>query len=265
MSQREVRIEGIDRVMHLLDVVGDSAPFALSYAINLTGRAAQKEMRAQIDRRFQLRGTKKQFERAIVLRQGNKHRPAAVLGVGSSMMASPTSATAKLGGILARHEEAESPVSGLLYRNPVGNRFTAEGFALPAPGMRTATRNPSRKLYPRSLGFLQRRLPSGEYGFANPVKRKGRQRDGRIGRRSYFIIPGVGIFERRKGALGWIPRPVWFFSKQIRRPARLGLWETAEEVVRQDFEANVEEAVAWVLARQLTSSRGGTPRGLVRR
>jgi hypothetical protein len=262
---REIRIEGHDRVQVLLEVVGDSGPFALSYAINLTGRAAQREMRAQIDRRFQLRGTKKQFQKAIVLRQGNKHRPAAVLGVGSNMVASPTSATAKLGGILARHEEAESPVSGLIYRNPVGNRFTAEGFALPAPGMRTPTRNPPSKYYPRNLGFLQRRLPSGDYGYANPVKRKGRKRDGRIGRRSYFIKPGVGIFERRKGALGWIPRPLWFFSKQIRRPARLGLWETAEEVVRQDFDSYVEEAVAHVLARRLMSAGpGGRVRGFVR-
>ena len=219
--------------------IGRQAPFALSLAINNTGLKAQKAVRAEVARSFSLRGTASFFDRGVVFTRGTKGKPMAELMIGVSSGAKG-GATARASAILARHEEAGSRESTEVVR--AGSKLVPAGFFLPGPGMRTASTNVPRRLYPAAIGATIRTEPSGKAYYASNVKERGR--GARKVRDAFFVIPRVGIFQRQSGGLGSKVRPIWFFARRVSTPARTGFRNMAEEAIEDHWEIEARKAIA---------------------
>jgi hypothetical protein len=222
--------------------IGRQAPFALSLAINNTGLAAQKAARGEVARSFSLRGTGTFFDRGVVFNRGTKAKPTAVLSVGVDS-ATKGGATARASMILARHEQAGTRESTEVVR--AGGKLVEAGFFLPGPGLRTASTNVPRRLYPSAIGATIRVDPAGKAYYASNVKQKGRGQ--RQVRDAYFVIPRVGIFQRQSGGLGSKVRPIWFFARRVRTPARTGFQRMAEETIEDRWEIEARNAIARAL------------------
>jgi hypothetical protein len=270
---KNIAMSGQDEIKQALAQLGKNAYDAALMGMNATGRHMQRSMRGELPKRFTMRGTASQFERAIVFQQATRGklvtvagvdslisfqkrqgvREAAVLKVGSDQGGTKATATNKLGRILARHEEAGVRTSAEVYR--AGNQTFVGGFFLPAEGMRTSSANPKRSLYPTSIGIQMRRDVDGSGTFAKSKRKTTFSRKSgqlRLGE-SFYAIPGVGIFRRRaeigpkvKGQRG---EPLWWFSRRVRTPARLRLWETADQVFQRFAVAYTMDAVETVLER----------------
>ncbi len=210
---------GLER--RLSDVEARQMPFAKSRALNRTALDFQKEMRDSLPKKFTIRsGTTKRFlERMIKIEKfdrSNKNKLSVTVGIqGPGFFPSETDNRAK---ILARHE--------------LGGTFSAFPFYLPAPGLRGATREIPRKLYPSNLRLAPRRTPTDYL----PALKKGKLRT--------FIIPGVGIFQRQsKDEID----SIWFFKEQIHLKPRLGFYDTAIKVVNDRWQKNFVESFAFAV------------------
>lgn len=219
--------------------IGRQAPFALSLAINNTGLMAQKAARGEVARSFALRGTGSFFDRGVVFKRGTKAIPMAELMIGVDS-ASKGGATARAGAILARHEESGARESSDVVR--AAGKLVPAGFFLPGPGMRTRSTNVPRKLYPSAIGATIRLDPSANAYYASNIKQKGR--GAKQVRDAYFVIPRVGIFQRQSGGLGSKVRPIWFFARRVRTPARTGFQRMAEETIEDRWEGEARKAIA---------------------
>jgi hypothetical protein len=198
---------------------------------NWLGIESQGAMRREMPNRFSFRGTRSQFEKAIVFQQAKASGSGAlqaVLKVGGS---GAETATSKFGRKLARHEEeGQRTQSDEVYYDGRGRAFRA-GFYIPAKGMRTATSNPARRLYPSSVGAAMRVMGKGENARLGLAKGTRKGSRGRGTGESFFATP-KGIFRRKHTSFGGRVdvELLWFFRSRIRTPARLRLWETAEKV-----------------------------------
>ena len=242
-----LKTEGVAEVQKALEgLQKTTAKRAVVLWANWVGLESQAEMRRQLGSRFSFRGTSERFEKAIVFQQatqGGKREAQAVLKVGGPGYGQ--SATQNLGVILARHEEADARTqSNETYYDGRGRAFRA-GFFLPAKGLRTTTSNPPRAMYPTAIGAALRLTPESRLVLASGTK-KGSKKKGTGS--SYFATP-KGIFRRRHTNFGGKVdvEAVWWFRSNIRTPARLGLWTTAEQVIQSRAEAlglqAVEEAI----------------------
>ena len=246
-----LKVEGTAEVQRMLAALGPKAKAATKLWANWIGLEAQGEMRDRLPERFALRGTAEGFRRAIVFqaaRTGPRGELNAILKVGSDGPGGTrASATRNLGAILARHEEASARTdSKQVYRKPSG-AIVKGGFFLPANGLRTASTNPPRSLYPTSIGAQIRSDAGGRVGFASGTK-KGTKR---TGTGSSFFVTDKGIFRRRHTGFGGRVdvEAIWWFARTIRTPARLGLWTTAEQVFQTRAVALGTQAVEETIFR----------------
>lgn len=228
-----MKVEGVDEVQKRLSTLKSStAKKAVTTWTNWVGIEAQGEMRKVLPSRFQLRGTAEGFRKAIVFQAATtrgERMVKAELKVGGPGFGQ--SRTQNLGVILARHEEAETrrrtSAGGLADLVRIsGGRMIEGGFFVPANGIRTAGENPPKGLYPRAIGVQMRADPSGRMFFAKGSKGKGASKV------SYFATE-KGIFRRRavRAAGTREVEAIWWFKRTIRTPARLGLWQTADQVL----------------------------------
>jgi len=232
-------------VKRSLAAIGRQAPFALSLGLNNLGLEAQQKARGEIHRTFNLRGTGKFFDRGVIFKRGNKRNPTATLSIGADGPF-PASGTKRASAILARHEQASQRQSTEVVR--AGNKLVPAGFFIPGPGMRSASQGVPRKLYPSAIGATIRfdgKQPGIAAYYASSVKSKGRGK--RNVRDEFFVIPRVGIFQRQSGGLGSKVRPIWFFARTIRTPARTRFAETAGDVVDGRFVFHIDAAIARAL------------------
>lgn len=247
--QNAITVYGAEEVKAELAKLGRDAPHAVRIATTLIGEHAQRTMQAQIGQRFTFRGTTERFQKAIIFqapRNGSSRKVQGVLKVGSDTGGTKATATRNLGVILARHEEPDSRTTQQIYRLANGKYITA-GFFLPAKGLRTASQNPPRALYPTSIGAQIRTDPSGDAYFAKGTK-KGSKKKGTGA--SYFATQ-QGIFKRRHTGFGGRVQveAIWWFRSRVRTPARLRLWETVEQVFERFAVAYAMDAIDTVLDR----------------
>ena len=226
-----IRTEGTAEVQRMLAALGPNAKKASTMWVNWIGLEGQGAMRAELPQRFTMRGTADLFRKAVVFQQATnngKRERQAILRIGSDGPGgTKASATKNLGNILARHEEAETRTdTKQVYRLSKGG-VVKGGFFLPANGMRTSSSNPPRSQYPTSIGAQIRSDPSGRVYFASGNQKGSKKK----GNGSSFFVTEKGIFRRRHTSFGRAEiEAVWWFTKTVRTPARLGLWATAEKV-----------------------------------
>jgi hypothetical protein len=249
-TQQTITVVGTDEVRQALKQLGDDAPHALRIATTNLGEHAQRTMRAQIGNRFQFRGTLAGFQRAVVFQapRAAGRKVSAILKVGSDQGGTKATGTRNLGVILARHEEAGSRTeSGQTFFDGQGRQMSGLGFFIPAPGLRTASQNVPRKLYPRNIGAAMRQGVDGGYTLAKGTKKGSKKK----GNGESFFATRNGIFRRRHTGFGGRVEveAVWWFRKGIRTPARLRLWETAEEVFERFAVAYAMDAIGLVIER----------------
>ena len=259
-----LKVENTAEVQKMLAGIGKSAPKAVQRWANWIGLEAQGAMRAELPNRFHMRGTADQFRKAVIFQQattkGDRHLQAILrIGAGGLVNSTKASASQKLGVILARHEDAETRTSNAIYRmgSAVNRGQTFQGgFFLPAKGLRTASTNPPRKLYPTSIGAQMRKGDGagGSYFAKDKRKTSFSRKSGQLNLgESFYVVPGVGIFRRgaiigpkAKGSRG---EPLWWFKRTVRTAARLGLWETAERVFQVRAVALGQQAIEETLFR----------------
>lgn len=269
MTAKTIVITGADEVTAALASIGKrQAVKAATLWTNSLGLESQGEMRRTIGQRFSFRGTTDGFRKAVVFQEAKAsgdRAQKAVLKVGGPGFGQ--SRTQKLGAVLARHEEAntrtKAPTGGLadLVRLS-GNRLApVGGYFMPANGMRTSTQNPPASMYPRAIGVQMRADPSGAMSFAKGTKKGSKKSGNGV---SYFATE-QGIFRRRHTGFGRADvQAIWWFRRTIRTPARLGLWETAEEVMQRRAIALGLQAIEETIFREwVADSQKGAPRRLL--
>ena len=253
-----LKVDGAQAVTDALQTMrAGTARKAVRTWANWVGIEAQAEMRKTIPTRFSFRGTADGFRQAIVFNQavlrGNAELQAK-LSVGAST--SRTSRTAKLGAILARHEEAEtrtrSADNGLqdLVRTSRG-RMVQGGYFIPANNLRTPSANPPKGLYPRAIGVQMRQDKAGKLTFAKSTKGRGASKV------SYFATE-KGIFRRlATRAVGQrAVQAIWWFTRRVRSTPRLGLWDTASQTFQERAVALGLQAVEETLFREWLARSG---------
>lgn len=256
MTQKTITVVGSDDVKAELAKLGKDAPEAVRIATTLIGERAQREMRQKLPTRFTFRGTAEAFSRAIIFqapRASATRKMTAMLKVGSDTGGTKATATRNLGVLLARHEEPDSRTeTGQVVFDGRGRPMTGLGFFLPANGLRTRATNPPRKYYPSSIGAALRRTPDNRVLLAKGTKKGSKSR----GTGESFFATRLGIFRRRHTSFGGRAevQAVWWFTRTIRTPARLALWETAESVFDRFAVAMTFDAIDIVLER--TSPKG---------
>jgi hypothetical protein len=223
-----------DTIKADLAAIGRQAPFALSLGINNTGLAAQTAVRQAIRTNFAIRGTGAFFDRGVVFQRGTKAKPEAALFIGVEG-GWPRMATKRASAILARHEQGGQRESTAVVK--AGNQLVPGGFFLPGPGLRSRGANPPRSIYPSAIGATLRRQVSGEQRYAKDVKGRGAKRA------AYYVIPRVGIFERKSGGLGTRSRPIWFLSRTVRTAPRTDFESTAQRTVDDVWSLKVSAAI----------------------
>ena len=255
-NQRTITVVGSDEVRASLAALGKDAPHAIRIATTNIGEHAQRVMRAQIGQRFTFRGTASGFQRAIVFqkpRDTATRNIQGVLKVGSDQGGTKATATRNLGVILARHEEADTRTeSGQVFFNGQGKAMTGLGFFLPANGLRTNSANPPRRMYPAAIGATMRLDAGGKLTLASGTRKGSKRR----GTGESFFATRNGIFRRRHTGFGGRVdvQAVWWFRSRIRTPARLRLWDTAQEVFDRFAVAYAMDAIDLVIER--TSPKG---------
>jgi hypothetical protein len=233
-------------VREALMSAAEQAPFAASLGINKTLYAAQKEQRARLPERFTFRSgsSASLFSRAVSVEATTKKNLS-----GGVEMKTPGGGSVgwrsgdRLASMFYRHEVGGSRISTALYR--AGNQLVSEGFFIPAEGLRGPSKPVPRSLYPKAIGVALRRQVEGGEGFASTVKKKSKRR---THTRSYFVIPGVGIFQREHHAEHTEVDSVWFFHHRVTIKPRLRFIETVQRVVIEQLPTHVEAAVRRAIA-----------------
>jgi hypothetical protein len=80
---KNIAMSGQDEIKQALAQLGKNAYDAALMGMNATGRHMQRSMRAELPKRFTMRGTASQFERAIVFQQATRGKLVTVAGVDS--------------------------------------------------------------------------------------------------------------------------------------------------------------------------------------
>lgn len=251
------------------------AVFAMARAINQTLEQKQAQMRAHVASRLTIRNQKarKFFSDAIRFgraeRADVKQQPIAgrIVVLGGNQ-AARTAVFRRFGQMLLRQEEGGVARSNAVYLTQ-RRAFVPQGFKIPAPGLRTASKAMPKQFYPDAIGLSDaplRRQDLNGFGFQYKGGRKKR-RGFKKNTRYFFVKEGVGIFVRHQGgALNATGGPmrmssasrgyadkrseydaIWFFRRQIRLPRRLQLEETftsgLAERLRFNYERQLSEAL----------------------
>ncbi len=234
---------------------GKQAVFALAVAINKTLEQKQAQLRAHVASRLSIRNGQAKKTFGDVFRFGTAQRADAkrlplsgrIDVVGGSVGAT-ASLFRRIGAIVIRQEEGGTFTSNALYRTQ-RNEFAPQGFTIPAPGLRTSTRQMPKSLYPSSLGLSGAALRRRDLTGLGSQYKGGRKKKGgfKKGTKYYFVKPGVGIFMREPKAQasagsskairmftasrGTMDKgseydSVWFFRRRINLPRRLRIAET---------------------------------------
>lgn len=196
--------------------------FAMARAVNRTMEQRQLDEQEHIARTLKIRnGTARSYFRRVVQfgradRADHKVQPiAAQLRIIGGTEAARTDVFKRFGALVLRHADGGARTSDQLYRNQ-RNELSPEGFAIPAPGLRTATRGVPRNLYPAAIGLTSRRAIEGGFHFANQYKGGKKKRGGfRKGTKYYFVKEGVGIFVREQLGKHSEYDALWFFRRRI--------------------------------------------------
>lgn len=249
--QKPIVVIGDAEVRRSLQQLGKDAPQAIRIATTQIGEHAQRQMRSQMASRFSFRGTLAGFQKAVVFqapRETSRRKIQGVLKVGSDQGGTKATATRNLGVILARHEEAGTRTeSSQVFFNGQGKAMTGLGFFIPAPGLRSTSQNPSRRMYPSNIGAAMRLDAGGKFTLASGTKKGSKKK----GTGESFFATREGIFRRRHTGFGGRVdvEAVWWFRRTIRTPARLRLWETANEVFDRFSVAYAIDAIELVIER----------------
>ncbi len=242
-----LKIEGDERAKAMVKALGDQAPHAVRMAANEVGESMQRAMIREMPSRFQMRGTREGFAKAVVFAKaipGRSNRASAILKVGGQGVGQ--SRTQKLGVILARHEDAQTRTeSGQVFFDGRGKAMTGLGFFLPAKGLRTSTTGVPRRLYPAAIGAAMRLTPQNTLILAKGTRKGTKKKTGES-----FFATKEGIFQRKHTQFGRADvEAIWWFRSRIRTPARLGLWTTAEAVFDRFALKYLEDAIDTVISR----------------
>ncbi|MGH7635796.1 MAG: hypothetical protein ACRENC_18865, partial [Gemmatimonadaceae bacterium] len=189
-------------------------------ALNRTALDFQSAMRTALPQRCTIRSsvTLNFFTRMIKIAtvdRATKQFPTVTISI-----AGPSS-----GSIGAQAQKAQ-----LLARHELGGVHTAPLFFIPAPGLRSASSNIPKALYPVNLGLTPRKLIAG-----------GSTGGGTQGKRRTYVVPGVGIFQRiSKDETDLL----WLFRQRIVLKPRLGFYATAQATVQSRWIPNFSRAFA---------------------
>lgn len=257
------KVVGREDVAKLLKQLGDDADAAARIAVTGIGEHMQAKMRAELPNRFRFRGTLSQFNNAVVFQAPKvtqKKTIEGVLRVGTEhAQGSKASATNRLGAILARHEEGGERTASNSIRLSTGATHSA-GFFIPSGALRSSSQNPPRAMYPANVGAVLRNGDGKGMGsyYAKSV-RKTRKSSGVTIMGESFVITEKGIFRWKHGFGGTTNRhggtffdraePMWWFTRRIRTPRRLGLWLTAEQVFDASAIGHILAAIDTVIER----------------
>ncbi|BAH39281.1 MAG TPA: hypothetical protein DGD08_10305 [Gemmatimonas aurantiaca] len=143
----------------------------------------------------------------------------------------------RYGGIILRHDEGGQFSSNALYRTQ-NRQFTAGGFVIPAPGLRSAARGMPRSLYPAQIGLSSRSIKYEDSDDPQRQYKGGKKKRGRGFRKNtrfYFVKENVGIFVRTQVGKESEYDAVWFFRRQINIRGRLELEKTYQYGLAQEY------------------------------
>lgn len=232
-------------VATLTDVQRRQIPFALQLTLNRTAEARQRRLQDHITSDLTIRNasTKANFRKVVrFAREDRADKNVGKQVATLRILGGDTKATApllqRLGGIVLRQDEGGARSSSQLYRS--GNRFVAGGFALPAPGLRSATKGVARKLYPYALGLTTQANISGGDQFNSAYKggKKKRGKGFKKGTKYHFVKEGVGIFVREQVGSRSEYDSVWFFRQRVTLPDRLRIEENFTDGLAQELNDN---------------------------
>lgn len=246
-----VNVAGNEEVKASLKALGKDAPEAVRLSIAEYGETGQRAVKTSLPKHFKLRGTSSAFERAVIWRKPtvSSSKASGELAVGRE---GSNTATSRLGGMLARHEEEGARSStDQVYFDSNGKAMTGLGFFLPAKGLRTDQANPPRSEYPTAIGVAMR-LQKGRGGQGDRLilakgTKKGSKATGNGA--TYFATP-KGIFRRRHSGFGdSAPDLLWHFKRTVRTPARLRMWDTVNDALDRVGTGALERAIETVIKR----------------
>lgn len=221
-------------------------PFALQLSINRTLESRQLLLQDHVDDNLTIRGNaRSKFRGAIrFAREDRADKKADKLTGQLRILGVDTSATApvyqQIGALILRQDQGGTRTSDQLYRGPHDQELILGGFAIPAPGLRTAAKGVPRKLYPVNLGLTTRTAIAGGNEFSSNYK-GGRTKSGKRFKKNtkfYFVKKDVGIFVRQQIGAESEYDAVWFFRRQINLPNRLHLAETFERGLDDELAVN---------------------------
>ena len=220
---------------------------AMQLALNRTQEERQRDVQEHIDTTLTIRSASARalFKRVVRFARDdradrNANRMTATIRIIGGDTKATTDVFRRFGAMVLRQDDGGTATSSALYRTQ-RRTFSAEGFILPAPGLRTATRGVSRRLYPAAIGLSARSIrredsddPARQY--KGGAKKRGR--GFRKGTKYYFVKEGVGIFVREQIGKHSEYDAVWFFRRQINLPKRLNLAGVAQDGIEAQLRAN---------------------------
>lgn len=230
--------------------------FAMELALNRTQEDKQRVMGGHVVTTLTVRNgvARREFPKVIrFARDDRADRKKGRMTASLRVLGKDTKATAPLyerfAAIVLRHDDGGDQTSSRLYRAQ-NKQFTVGGFAIPAPGLRTASRGVSQALYPDNLGLGARSLryedsddPARQYKGGKKKRGKGFRK----GTRYYFVKEGVGIFVRQQVGDQSEYDAVWFFDQRINLPKRIRLEATHQRGLAEDLQANYQGFLAFAL------------------
>lgn len=253
-----------DRVIKDLEKEAKQTKYALSRTLNFVQEAKQRELGQHVVTVMNVRNAKarREFPRIVMFGRDDRSdhkvdRFEATLRILGKTEAARTPLLKRLSEIALRQDDAGPQSSSALYRGQNGELIVG-GFAIPAPGLRTATREVPQALYPSALGLSSRRAIEGGFNFAGQYKGGKGKRGFRKGTKFYFVRAGHGIFVRdqrnkrfkKEGGKNPIRMPdasrgyadkgseyeqIWFFRQRIILPKRIDLAGVYQRGLAEQF------------------------------
>lgn len=230
----------VKQVQEELRAIGRQAPFALALGITRTTQDAQRAMQARMPQVFQLRGSEALFRKAVQITTATKTKPEGNVRVEARV--NNTRDIARISRIILRHEDGGAKRDDSMYRLESG-KLKPLGFYLPAKGLRTASAQVPRKLYPRNIGIQIRIEASGSLFYANTRKGRKVKRGQEQRELSYFVTARGGVYERRVFGSGSAVRLVWWLRREVVLRPRLGFFDTVERVMDERYRPNLLAAI----------------------
>lgn len=241
----DIKFNTADVLRQLTNVQKKQIPFARQLTLNRTAEERQRLMQDRITTQLIIRraSDRSRFRKIVLFARADRaQKTTGPTSATIRILGGDTKATApvnqRFGSLVLRQEQGGQHTSSELYRH--GNQLVSEGFIIPAPGLRTATKGVSRKLYPKSIGLSLRQAIAQGNEFTTSYKggKKKRGKGFKKGTKFFFVKPGVGIFQREQIGKHSEYDAVWFFRRRITIPRRLQLAETFADGLAQNIQRN---------------------------